>query len=150
MRSHADGLAVIQHQDQIGMHQTGRSLADDKYRHLFIQLTDCFSKCRIRCKIQCTCTVIQDQNLRIFHQSTGDRQTLFLTSRQIASSLLHRFIQLFLFFLYKFGCLCSLKSCQEHLIGRSWIAPKKVRTDRTGKQLCFLHDHTNLATQLFS
>lgn len=73
-------LSVIQYQDLIGMHDRGCSLRYQKYGHIFRILGQCFSKCRICSEIKRRCTVIQNQDLWIFHQCSCDRQPLSLPS----------------------------------------------------------------------
>ena len=87
MRSQSHCLSVIHHQYLVCKLDGGSSLGNNKYGFISLQITQCGPQARIGGKIQCRCTVIENQNLRIFYNGTGNRQTLLLSAGEISSAL---------------------------------------------------------------
>ena len=78
MGSIAHKLAVVQHQDMVGTLHAGRTLGDDEHRHTARFLFNSLAQRRVSSKIQRRGTVIENQNLRLWHQCAGNRQSLAL------------------------------------------------------------------------
>ena len=112
-----------------------------------------FPKSGIGGKIQSTGTVIQDQELRLFHQSPRNGETLSLTAGEIPAVLLQMEIQLHQsVFVNDFFCLGNGQAPPRGLLIRpaSSSAPFHVGTDASLEKGCLLGNHADLAAEYTS
>lgn len=85
-------LAVVHNDDAVCILDTGNTLGDDQLggiRDLFCKSTADFCVCG---SIYRTGGIVQDQYLRFLQKSTGDTETLFLTSGNVGTALLNESI----------------------------------------------------------
>ena len=148
MRSQSHCLSVIHHQYLVCKLDGGSSLGNNKYGFISLQITQCAPQARIGGKIQCRCTVIENQNLRIFYNGTGNRQTLLLSAGEISSALFNHIIQTALFCIYHIRCLGHFNRMPQLFLCRIRISPAQILCNRSLKQYGFLHDNTNALSQL--
>ena len=148
MRSQSHCLSVIHHQYLVCKLDGGSSLGNNKYGFISLQITQCGPQARIGGKIQCRCTVIENQNLRIFYNGTGNRQTLLLSAGEISSALFNHIIQTAFFSLYHIRCLSHFNRMPQLFLCRIRISPAQILCNRSLKQYGFLHDNTNALPQI--
>ena len=108
MGSFSHKFSIIQNQDLVCIFYGCRTLGYQEYGCFFRIFFDGSAQCRIRCEVQCGCTVIKDQDIRLADQCSRDGQTLSLSTGEVSSAGFHFFIQTFLFFLHHFFCLRDL------------------------------------------
>ena len=116
MGSFSGELAVVQYQDQIGLTDTGCSLGYQESGGVSAKLVERFPKCRICGKVKSTGTVVQDQDLRLFHKGAGNGKSLALATGKVPAVLFQLKIQLAIFFLHDLTGLGSGKSLPHFLI----------------------------------
>ena len=75
-------LAIVQYQNQIGLTDTCCSLGNQEGGSVSAELVERFPKCRICGKVKSTGTVVQDQDLRLFHKGAGNGKSLALGHRK--------------------------------------------------------------------
>ena len=131
------------------MLQAGGPLGDDEHGDGIGKGPQGFSQGRVRGIIQGAGAVVQDQNLRLLHQSSGDGQPLPLAAGQIPSPLLHRVIQALAFGPDKILRLCQPQRLPQLLLRGIRISPQKIGTDSSGKQLSLLHDYAHHIPETF-
>ena len=74
-----DDIAVLHDQDQISVTDGGETMGDDKAGAVFHQLVHPFLDQHFRTGIDAAGRLIQDEDLRICQECTGDRQQLLLS-----------------------------------------------------------------------
>ena len=87
MRTDPNGLAFIQNDDLIGVADRTDSLGNDHAGNAAELFGKTFSQRCIGFVVQCGEGVIENQNLGISRQRTGDCQTLLLSAGNIGSAL---------------------------------------------------------------
>ena len=93
MCTDTDSAAVIEYHDLICGMNAGGTLGYDKYGRICIHFPDSLTQSGIRCIVKRRSTVVEDQDIRLSDQRPGDRQTLSLSTGEIASALLYRLIK---------------------------------------------------------
>ena len=89
-----------------------------------------FTKCGICGKVKCACTVIKDQKFRFLNDSTGNCQSLTLTTGKISAILFQFEIKLTVFSLNDFTCLGSGQCIPDFFIGCIFASPFHIFADR--------------------
>ena len=138
-------MAVIQHQNLVGVLQTGGTLADDEHGQCPGQRRQCLAQGGVGGVVQRAGAVIQNQNVRLAHQRTGDGEPLLLSAGKVASALLHRLVQPKGLCTHKVCGLCRFQCCPQVGIGGILVAPQKVGADGAAEELRLLHDHRHPA-----
>ena len=149
MRACSNNSTMIQYKDLITLSDCGNALGNQKYSTVF-QCCDGFAQLCIRGIIKRTCRIIQNQNLWIGNNGSCDGKSLFLTTRQIPTTLFDHCIKSILLSLNHFRCLSERQSLPDLFIGCFRISHLHVFTDRTGKQHCLLWNGSKYFTQFFS
>ena len=147
MAAAAHHVAVVQHDDPVGVLQAGRPLADDEHRHAAGQGRNGLAQRRVGGKVQGAGAVVQDQDVGLCHQGPGDGQALALPARKVAPALLHRLVQAQGLGADEIGGLGRLQGGPQLGVGGGAVAPQQVGADGPGKQLGLLHHGGHPAPQ---
>ena len=100
-------LTIVQNDDLICIHDGGCTLRYEEYGRVIRLLLDGFPECGICCIVKSGRTVIKDQDFRLLHKRTCNRQSLFLPTGQILTALVQHKLDTALFLLYKILRLCD-------------------------------------------
>ena len=87
MGSHGADAAAIHNDDTIRILHRGDPLGNDDLCRFRDKLPESLANQRIRAGIHSACGVIQNEDLGLFQQSTGDTEPLLLAAGNIASPL---------------------------------------------------------------
>ena len=147
MGAAAHHVAVVQHDDPVGVLEAGRPLADDEHRHAARQSRNGLAQSRVGGKVQGAGAVVQNQDVGLCHQGPGDGQALALPARKVLSALLHRLVQAQGLGAHKAGGLGRLQSGPQLGVGGAAVPPQQVRADGAGEQLGLLHHDAHPAAQ---
>ena len=107
-----------------------------------------FTKCGICGKVECACTVIQNQKFRFLNNGTGNCQSLTLTAGKISTILFQLEIKLTIFSLNNFTCLGSGQCIPDFFIGCIFASPFHIITNRPFKKCCTLRYNTDFFTEI--
>ena len=120
MSSLTNHTSFIQHQDTVCVKDRADTLRDDQRGGILGFFFQRSSQDYIGLVIKSGKTVVENINLRILGNGSGNGQTLFLTSGNIGASLGDRIFQSVFFFLDKFPGLGDL-GCSFYLFRRSVV-----------------------------
>ena len=129
------------------MLQTGGTLADDEHGQCPGQRRQCLAQGGVGGVVQRTGAVIQNQNVRLAHQRTGDGEPLLLSAGKVASALLHRLVQPKGLCTHKVCGLCRFQRRPQVGVGGILVAPQQIGADGAAEELRLLHDHRHPAAQ---
>ena len=112
-------------------------------------LTECLTDQCIGTGIDSAGRVVQNEDLWLFKQGAGDTQTLFLTTRNVGTTLFDIGVVSPWELIDKFIRLCQFAGFDHFFIGSIFIAPAQIVFDGAGEQNVFLKNNGNLVTQCF-
>lgn len=140
MLAYADRSAFVQNNDTVGVLNGADPLRnnDDRFIAFFFQQS--LAQCRIGLEVKRRKAVVENVQLRIFYNSSGDRKTLFLTARKIRTALRHKGIQAVGQCADKISRLCDVKCVHKLFICGGFVSAAEIFGDRTRKQPCTLLD----------
>ncbi len=140
-------LAVVQHDDLVGVLQAGGTLADDEDGQAPGQSGQRLAQGRVGGVVQCAGAVVQDEDVRLAHQGAGNGQALLLAAGEVPSALLHRLVQAKGLGLDELRSLRRFQRGPQVGVGGILVAPEQVRADGAAEELGLLHDHGHPAAQ---
>ena len=140
-------LTIIQHNNLIGIPNGGSTLRYDEGGGRIGHVADRQTEIGVRCIVQCRCTVIQDQDLRLSYQRSGDGKALPLTAGEIHTALFHGSIQFSVFVFHNFPGLSCIQRGPKVAVRCILVAPKQILADRTLEQNGFLGNDSDMSLQ---
>ena len=88
MRAETCNSAILQYKDTIGIHDRGNALCDDDLGGVFQRGAERLTDLCLGRGVNRACRVVEDQDLRLFQQGTGNAETLLLSARYVCAAAL--------------------------------------------------------------
>ena len=126
MPAHAGDLAAVEHQDEVGVQHGRRALRDEKDGA--VEGAQRNAQAGVRRIVERRGGVVEDEDLRLFDEGTGDGEALPLPAREVLALLLDGGVQ------PAFGRNDVLRLGETHglhqlFVRRVFVAPQKVASD---------------------
>ncbi len=147
MRAASGKPSVVEHEDPVRVLNGRRPLRDDQHGRTVGQLPECFAECRVRCKVQSRCAVVEDQELRLADECSGDRQTLPLTAGEVLSVFGVHLVEPVCFRCDHIECLRGFQRILQVMFRGICLAPEQVLPDRPVKEHGLLRDNADAAAE---
>ncbi len=138
MRADARHLSLVKHDDLICMLDGTYPLSDNQHGGILGFLGQSFPQSGIGFKIQSRKAVVEDIEFRLFHQSPGNGQALFLTAGKVGAALSHVRVQSIRQRTDEVACLCYVGSVHQFVFAGILVAIAQIIGDGAGKQPGFL------------
>ena len=139
--------AGIHHQNHVGFLHGGHALGDDDLRGVRNLVVERGTDQLVRLGIDGAGRIVENQNLRLLQQRTGDAQALALSAGHIGTALLDVRVVLIGEFLNESIGLRELRGMANLFIGGVRVAPAQVFGNSAGEQHVLLQHHGHLIAQ---
>ena len=139
MRADPVYFSVIKNDDLIRIHDGCYSLRNDNFCDI-LPRRQCLADLFLRCRVDRTCRIIEDQDFCLSDQRTRDAETLLLASGEVACALLEHGAEAVRHAVQKFIRTRRAACFPDLLIGCIRIAPFQVFTHGSGEQHVFLQN----------
>lgn len=88
MRAHVRNMAVVHHENEVGILHGRDALGNDDLRRLGDIGAEALADQRVGARVDRGGRVVEDQNLRLFEKRPGDAETLLLSAGDVRAALL--------------------------------------------------------------
>ena len=134
MSAHPHHPAVLQHDDAVGIRDRRHPLGDDDLGHAGQLPPERLAEPGIGGQIEGGERVVEDEDVGLVHDGTGDREPLTLAARHVGATLRDARIQLTLHLLDEVLALGDLEGLPEFFVRRLLATEPEVRLDGAGEQ----------------
>ena len=141
--------ALVKHYYFVGIQYRADTLCNDYYRAIVNIVGECLSQLHICFKIKCGEAVVKQIYLRLFGNCTGDRQTLFLSARNIRTTLGNRLVVFLRLAVDKFRRLRDFCGKSDSFIICIFRTESYIAVYRSREQYAFLrHKACNIMERM--
>ena len=139
----ANDLAIVQHDDLLGVHDGTDPLGHDQHGAVLIRGVQRPAQRSVGLEIQGGKAVVENEDRGLLCQGPGDAQPLLLAAGYIAAALGDRGVVSFRFFLNELGGLGGLGKLAHLFVGGLLVAVADVGGDGAAEQGAFLRHEGN-------
>ena len=149
MVAHGIDLAVFHNNDHVRILHGGNTLGDDQLGGAGDLFPEGLPDGSVGLGVHRGGGVVQNQDLGLFQQGTGDAKTLLLTAGNIGAALLDLMVVAIGEAFDEIVGAGQLADMDQFLISSIGVAPAEVVFDGAGEELIFLQNHGNVVTEHF-
>ena len=139
--------AALHDEDAVGVLDGGHTLRDDDLRGLRDEVAEALTNQGVGLRVDRGGGVVEDQNLRLLQDRTGDAETLLLTTGDVGTALGDEGVVLVREGLDELVRLGELTCGDELFVTRLRVAPAEVLCDGAGEEDVLLKHDGDLVTQ---
>ena len=147
MRAQTHNLAILEHDDLVGVQDRRDALRDDEHRSVTRLVLQRMTQGRIGLKVQSRKTVVEDIQVGALHERASNGQTLALATREVRTALRHRGIEPLRLIEHK-GALGNLERMKHVGLSRVFVAKAQIACHGAREQPCFLRHIGNAPANL--
>ena len=134
VRADADHLAVLEHDDAVGVGDGRDALGDDDLGHVGQLPPQRLPQPGVGRQVERRERVVEDEDVGLVHDRPRDREPLALAARDVRAALRDARVELALHLLDEVAALRDLERLPELVVGRLLAPEAQVRRDGAGEQ----------------
>ena len=147
MRAHVRNMAVVHHENEVGVLHGRDALGDDDLGRFGDIGAEALADERVGARVDRGGRVVEDQNLRLFEKRPGDAETLLLSAGDVRAALLDIGVIPVGEGADEFVRLREPARLDHLVIGGILVAPAQVILDGAGEENVLLQHHADFAAQ---